>query len=110
MSYAVSRRRRWTHHDSRIELVRDRLASLNLLTVRVVVLEYSQLHKKPYNLVCTYIRSMPEWLVVCMPEWLMYVHSMQEWLVVCMQEWEWLVVAHAGVAHARIVCMQEWLI
>ena len=37
--------------DSCIERVRDRLASLSLLTVRVVVLEYSQLHKKPYNLV-----------------------------------------------------------
>ena len=36
--------------DSRIERVRDRLASLSLLTVRVVALEYSQLHKKPYNL------------------------------------------------------------
>ena len=34
--------------DSRIERVRDRL---DLLTVRVVALEYSQLHKKPYNLV-----------------------------------------------------------
>ena len=29
----------------------NRLASLNLLTVRVVVLESSQLHKKPYNIV-----------------------------------------------------------
>ena len=37
--------------DSRIECVRDCLASLSLLTVRVVVLEYSQLHKKPYNFV-----------------------------------------------------------
>ena len=37
--------------DSRIECVRNRLASLSLLTVRVVALEYSQLHKKPYNLV-----------------------------------------------------------
>ena len=37
--------------DSRIECVRDRLASLNLLTVRVVALEYSQLHKMPYNFV-----------------------------------------------------------
>ena len=33
--------------DSRIERVLDRLASLSLLTVRVVALEYSQLHKKP---------------------------------------------------------------
>ena len=37
--------------DSRIECVHDRLASLCLLTVRVVALEYSQLHKKSYNLV-----------------------------------------------------------
>ena len=37
--------------DSCVECVRDHLASLSLLTVRVVVLEYSQLHKKPYNLV-----------------------------------------------------------
>ena len=37
--------------DSRIERVHDRLASLCLLTVRVVALEYSQLHKKYYNLV-----------------------------------------------------------
>ena len=36
---------------SHIECVRDCLACLSLLTVRVVVLEYSQLHKKPYNLV-----------------------------------------------------------
>ena len=36
---------------SRTERVRDRLASLSLLTVRVVVLEYSQLYKKSYNLV-----------------------------------------------------------
>ena len=34
--------------DSRTERVRDRLS---LLTVRVVALEHSQLHKKPYNLV-----------------------------------------------------------
>ena len=50
------RRRRWTKlivslGDSRIERVRDRLDSLSLLTVRVVALEYSQLHKKPHNLV-----------------------------------------------------------
>ena len=31
--------------DSRIERVRDRLDLLNMLTVRVAVLEYSQLHK-----------------------------------------------------------------
>ena len=31
-------------NDSPIERVRDRLASLSLLTVRVVALEYSQLH------------------------------------------------------------------
>ena len=30
---------------SRIECLRDRLAILDLLTVRVVVLEYSQVHK-----------------------------------------------------------------
>ena len=33
--------------DSRIKRVRDRIAFLSMLTVRVVVLEYSQLHKKP---------------------------------------------------------------
>ena len=32
--------------DSRIERVRDRLDLLNMLTVRVAVLEYSQLHEK----------------------------------------------------------------
>ena len=32
--------------DSRIECLRDRSAILNLLTVRVVALEYSQVHKK----------------------------------------------------------------
>ena len=32
--------------DSRIERVRDFLDILNMLTVRVVVLEYNQLHKK----------------------------------------------------------------
>ena len=32
-----------------IECVRDCLAFLSMLTVRVVVLEYSQLHKKAYN-------------------------------------------------------------
>ena len=32
--------------DSRIKRVRDRIAFLNMLTVRVVVLEFSQLHKK----------------------------------------------------------------
>ena len=37
--------------DSRIERVRDRLDLLNMLTVRVAVLEYNQLHKKAYNLV-----------------------------------------------------------
>ena len=37
--------------DSRIERVRDRLNMLNMLTVRVAVLEYSQPHKKAYNLV-----------------------------------------------------------
>ena len=35
--------------DSRIERVRDCLDMLNMLTVRVAVLEYSQLHKKAYN-------------------------------------------------------------
>ena len=34
-----------------IEHVRGCLASLSLLTVRVVALEHSQLHKKAYNLV-----------------------------------------------------------
>ena len=37
--------------DSRIERVRDRLDLLDMLPVRVAVLEYSQLHKKAYNLV-----------------------------------------------------------
>ena len=37
--------------DSRIKHVRAHLASLSLLTVRVVALEYSQLNKKPYVLV-----------------------------------------------------------
>ena len=37
--------------DSCIERVCDCLSSLSLLPVRVVVLEYSQLHKMPYNLV-----------------------------------------------------------
>ena len=32
--------------DSRINRVLDRLATLNLLTVRVVAMEYSQVHKK----------------------------------------------------------------
>ena len=32
--------------DSRINRVLDRLATLNLLTVRVVATEYSQVHKK----------------------------------------------------------------
>ena len=32
--------------DSRIKRVRDHIAFLSMLTVRVVVLEYSQLHKK----------------------------------------------------------------
>ena len=32
-----------------IERIRDRLAILNMLTGRVVVLEYSQLNKKSYN-------------------------------------------------------------
>ena len=32
--------------DSRIKRVRDRIAFLSMLTVRVVVLEYNQLHKK----------------------------------------------------------------
>ena len=32
--------------DSRIKRVRDRIAFLSMLTVRVDVLEYSQLHKK----------------------------------------------------------------
>ena len=36
--------------DSCIERVRDRLTSLSMLTGRVVVLEYSQLHKKSCNL------------------------------------------------------------
>ena len=31
--------------DSRIKRVWDRIASLSMLTVRVVVLEYSQLHR-----------------------------------------------------------------
>ena len=34
--------------DSRIKHVRDRIAILSMPTVRVVVLEYSQLHKKAY--------------------------------------------------------------
>ena len=50
------RRRRKTRGclaDSRIECLRGRSAILNLRTVRVVALEYSQLHKKAYNfLVC----------------------------------------------------------
>ena len=37
--------------DSHIKCVCGRLASLSMLTVRVVVLEYSQLHEKAYNLV-----------------------------------------------------------
>ena len=37
--------------DSRIERLRDRLDLLTMLTVRVAVLEYSQLHKKACNLV-----------------------------------------------------------
>ena len=37
--------------DSRIERVRNRLDMLSILTVRVAVQEYSQLHKKAYNLV-----------------------------------------------------------
>ena len=41
--------------DSRIERVRGRLAILNMLTVRVVDLEYSWLYKKPYSaLVCEF--------------------------------------------------------
>ena len=32
--------------DSHIKRVRDRIAFLSMLTVRVVVLEYNQLHKK----------------------------------------------------------------
>ena len=32
--------------DSRVKRVRDNIAILSMLTVRVVVLEYSQLHKK----------------------------------------------------------------
>ena len=32
--------------DSRVKRVRDSIAILSMLTVRVVVLEYSQLHKK----------------------------------------------------------------
>ena len=32
--------------DSRIKRVRDRIAFLGMLTIRVVVLEYNQLHKK----------------------------------------------------------------
>ena len=41
--------------DSRIECLRGRSAILNLRTVRVVALEYSQLHKKAYNfLVCEF--------------------------------------------------------
>ena len=35
--------------DFHIEHVRDRIAIISMLTVRVVVLEYSQLHKKAYN-------------------------------------------------------------
>ena len=42
------RRRRSSLGDSRIERVRD---LLSMLTVRVAVQEYSQLHKKAYNLV-----------------------------------------------------------
>ena len=37
--------------DSHIERVRSCLASLSILTVRIVFLEYSQLRKKDYNLV-----------------------------------------------------------
>ena len=37
--------------DSRIERVHGCLACLSMLTVGVVVLAYSQLHKKAYNLV-----------------------------------------------------------
>ena len=37
--------------DSRIKRVRDRWDLLNMLTVRVAVLEYSQLHEKAYNMV-----------------------------------------------------------
>ena len=41
--------------DSRIKRVRDRITILSVQTVRVVVLEYSQLHKKAYNfLVCEF--------------------------------------------------------
>ena len=41
--------------DSRIKRVRDRIAFLSMLTVRVVVLEYNQLHKKAYSfLVCEF--------------------------------------------------------
>ena len=43
------KRRRWTNHefsDSRIKRLRDRIAILSMQTVRVVVFEYSQLHKK----------------------------------------------------------------
>ena len=49
-SYA-DRRRRWTNRDSCIERECGRLAILNMLTVRVVDLEYRQLHKRAYNLV-----------------------------------------------------------
>ena len=41
--------------DSSIKRVRDHVAFLSMLTVRVVVLEYSQLHKKAENfLVCEF--------------------------------------------------------
>ena len=38
--------RRRSLGDLRIKRVRDRIAFLSMLTVRVVVLEYNQLHKK----------------------------------------------------------------
>ena len=39
------KKKTWVSSESRIECLRDRLAILDLLTVRVVVLEYSQVHK-----------------------------------------------------------------
>ena len=51
-SYASAKKKKIDKScDSRIERVCNRLDLLNMLTVRVAVLEYSQLHKKAYNLV-----------------------------------------------------------
>ena len=62
MSYAVYKKKKKKKKkkmdkscDSRIKRVRDRIAFLSMLTVRVVVLEYNQLHKKAYSfLVCEF--------------------------------------------------------